>query len=54
MVVFNLQNMIDLLHVAGFEAVYETGRKECDSHHKVIGIAKDDLETMRIEARKAK
>lgn len=51
-VVFNLSNMIHLLILAGFDTVTETGRKPCDSHHKVIGIAKDDLETMRVEATK--
>lgn len=54
MVVFNLQNMIDLLQLAGFETVAETGRKPCDSHWRVIGEVKDDLETLRVEATKAK
>lgn len=52
-VVFNLGNMIRLLHLAGFETVTETLRAPCDSHWKVITEAKDDLETLRVEARKA-
>lgn len=53
LVVFNLGNLVTLLHLAGFETVSETGRKDCDGHHRVIGEAKDDLETLRVEARKA-
>lgn len=52
-VVFNLSNMIRLLLLAGFETVSESLRAPCDSHHKVIGIAKDDLETLRVEAKKS-
>lgn len=54
MVVFNLANLVTMLQLAGFETVAETGRKDCDGHHRVIGIAKDDLETLRVEATKAK
>jgi hypothetical protein len=44
--------MMRLLKLAGFSIVTETGRRDCDSHHKVIGIAKDDLESLRVEATK--
>lgn len=50
LVVFNLPLLISLLQLAGFGKVYETGRKEWDGHHRVIGEAKDDLETLRLEA----
>lgn len=49
-----LSTMVTMLQLAGFETVHETGRKECDGHHRVIGIAKDDLESLRVEAVKAK
>lgn len=50
--VYNLSNLVTMLQIAGFATVTETGRAECDSHHKVIGVAKDDLETLRVEATK--
>lgn len=50
--VFNESNLITMLQIAGFDSVTITGRAECDSHWKVIGEAKDDLETLRVEARK--
>jgi predicted SAM-dependent methyltransferase len=42
------------LLIAGFQPVQIriTTRDPIDGHHRVIGIAKDDLETCRIEARK--
>jgi predicted SAM-dependent methyltransferase len=51
--VYNFSNIKTMLEVAGFETVVETGRRQCDGHHKVIGEARDDLETLRVEARKA-
>jgi len=53
LVVFNLSVLITLLHLAGFDTVTETGRKPCDGHAKVIGEEKDDLESLRVEAKKA-
>jgi predicted SAM-dependent methyltransferase len=50
--VFNESNLITMLQIAGFDTVTITGRSEYDSHWKVIGEAKDDLETLRVEARK--
>lgn len=52
--VYCWENICTMLQIAGFDTVTQTGRAECDSHHKVIGEAKDDLETLRVEARKAK
>lgn len=52
-VIYSRDTLITALQIAGFEVVTETGRAECDGHHKVIGVAKDDLETLRVEARKA-
>lgn len=54
MVVFNHGNLVTLLQLAGFETVTETGRKECDGHWRIIGEAKDSLETLRVEAHKAR
>jgi SAM-dependent methyltransferase len=54
LVVFNLPLLVTLLQLAGFETVNETGRKPCDGHWRVIGEDRDDLETLRVEAHKAK
>jgi SAM-dependent methyltransferase len=51
-VVFNAGNMFRLLCLAGFKSVIVTGRATCYSHWKVIGMEKDDLETLRVEAAK--
>lgn len=51
--VYSFSNLRDLLWAAGFtrSLVTETVRNEqVDSHWKVIGKEKDDLETLRIEA----
>lgn len=53
MVVFNLSNLVTMLQLAGFETVTETGRRDCDGHWRAIGVEKDDLESLRVEARKA-
>lgn len=44
--------LIELVSVAGFIASNVTKRKDCDGHHRVIGVEKDDLETFRLEATK--
>lgn len=43
-----------VLWVAGFtgDSIRETGRKPEDGHHKAIGLDKDDLESLRVEATK--
>lgn len=51
-VVMTLEVVTQLLLLAGFSYVVKTIRKECDGHWKVIGIEKDDIETLRVEARK--
>lgn len=48
--VWSFPTMVELLQIAGFGTVHETGRRDCDGHHRVIGVAKDDLETLRVEA----
>lgn len=48
--VFNLHVLTLLLYAAGFTTVTQTGRKEIDGHWRAIGIEKDDLETLRVEA----
>jgi predicted SAM-dependent methyltransferase len=51
--VYNLQNVVDMLLIAGFETVSEVIiNKEIDGHWKVIGEDKDSKETLRVEARK--
>lgn len=53
MVVFNLSNLITLLHIAGFERVTEEIiDKNIDGHWRQIGEAKDHLETLRVHAHK--
>lgn len=51
--VYCWDNICTMLQIAGFDTVSPTGRSPYDSHHKVIGEAKDDIETLRVEARKA-
>lgn len=50
MAAYSRQLIKDFLRTAGFINVRETQRKDIDSHHKEIGVLKDDLETARIEA----
>lgn len=50
--VYNEGNMITMLQIAGFDSVSIVDRAPCDSHWKVIGEAKDEIETLRVEARK--
>lgn len=49
-VVFCFETLKQLLETAGFTDVRVTPRDPIDGHHKVIGIEKDDLETLRVEA----
>lgn len=50
-VVFNLPLLINLLHLAGFKTVYEVKfDPTIDGHFKIIGEAKDSLETLRVHA----
>lgn len=51
--VYNFSTICIMLQIAGFETVTETGRAECDGHWKVIGEAKDDIESLRVEAKKS-
>ena len=46
--------VITMLWAAGFELdrIKITDRSKIDGHHKVIGIQKDDAETLRVEATK--
>jgi predicted SAM-dependent methyltransferase len=48
--VYSSDSLAGMLVAAGFDAIWETGRKEIDSHWKTIGREKDDLETLRMEA----
>lgn len=41
-----------MIELAGFSTFSQTVRKSIDSHWKVIGTEKDDLETLRVEAKK--
>lgn len=51
-VIMNFGVLSHLMHLAGFNLIAETARRDCDSHWKVIGMEKDDLETLRVEATK--
>ncbi len=50
--VFATQSLGDMLWAAGFERdrIIVTKRDPVDSHHKVIGVEKDDLESIRVLA----
>lgn len=51
--VYNLQNIVDMLLIAGFDKVSEVIiNKEIDGHWRVIGEDKDSKETLRVEATK--
>lgn len=46
--------LMALLRIAGFPQIYAVPRDlTLDGHWHVIGLAKDELETIRVEARKA-
>lgn len=48
---YNLQSLIDMLLIAGFDCVYEVVfDRSIDGHWKVIGEDKDSKETLRVEA----
>ena len=53
-IVLNYPSMMAFLWMAGFEPdkIVRTGRHPDDGHWKIIGIQKDDLETMRMEGTK--
>jgi predicted SAM-dependent methyltransferase len=48
--VLKLHSLTVGLYAAGFVNVVQSDRKECDGHWRVIGIEKDDLESLRVEA----
>jgi hypothetical protein len=48
--ILHYDNLVWALQCAGFPTTMSTGRKEIDGHHRVIGVEKDDLETLRVEA----
>lgn len=50
--VWSYATMARLLGVAGFTMIAESERKPCDGHWRVIGVEKDDLESLRVEATK--
>lgn len=50
--ILNFDVLDEALAVAGFDKVQSTGRKEIDGHWRAIGLEKDDLETLRVEASK--
>lgn len=52
LMIFSTQSLKDFIRIAGFRDIRETRRSPLDGHHKVIGMAKDDRETARIEGRK--
>ena len=48
--IYDLKVLTQYLETAGFTSVTRTDRREIDGHWKVIGLEKDDLETLRVEA----
>lgn len=52
LMVYCHENLRLMLKTAGFFSVEETPRADIDSHHKVIGMLQDHLETLRMEAMK--
>jgi len=50
--VLNGTTMETFLWMAGFDDVRYTSRQPCDGHWRVIGAELDDLETVRLEAKK--
>lgn len=53
-VVFDFKVISQLLYCAGFDKdkIIQTGRDPIDGHWTVIGVEKDDRETLRVEATK--
>jgi SAM-dependent methyltransferase len=49
---FTQESLTQMLGCAGFIKIVETKRAAVDGHWQVIGIARDDLETLRMEADK--
>ncbi len=50
LMIFSTQSLKDFIRIAGFRDIKEKQRSNIDGHWKVIGEAKDDKETARIEA----
>ena len=48
--ILHYDNLVWALQVAGFPTTYTARRQPCDGHWRVIGLDKDDLETLRVEA----
>jgi predicted SAM-dependent methyltransferase len=48
--IYDHDTLAHMLALAGFRDGRETPRRDCDQHWKTIGLAKDDLETLRMEA----
>lgn len=48
--ILHYDNLVWCLQVANFPTTMSTGRKDIDGHWRAIGLEKDDLETLRIEA----
>lgn len=50
--VYSFRSLHSMLLAAGFSDAVISKRKEIDGHWRVIGVEKDDLETLRMEATK--
>jgi predicted SAM-dependent methyltransferase len=48
--IYNEEILGKMMNLAGLVHAHKTERKDCDQHWKTIGLAKDDLETLRMEA----
>lgn len=49
--VYTAESIKQMLRIAGFSGIIETGfREETDGHWRVIGQARDSVETCRVEA----
>lgn len=50
--IYNEETLFYFLRAAGFGYITATARKEEDGHWRIIGVEKDNLETLRMEATK--
>lgn len=50
LIIFSSQSLKDLIRIAGFQNIQPARRDSIDGHYRVIGTAKDDLETARFVA----